>query len=69
MIERLRTYLDLLASLCRTAVSGSVPGIFDLAMTVVLGALAVYAVYALLRGLAGGDDARSERIKRAILDD
>lgn len=69
MIERLRTYLDLLAGLCRTAVSGSVPGIFDLAMTVLLGALAVYAVYALLRGLAGRDDAASERIKRAILDD
>ena len=51
MIERLQTYLDLLASLCRTAVAAAGPGLFDLLMTFVLSGLALYGVYALLRGL------------------
>jgi hypothetical protein len=69
MIERLQTYLDLLVGLCRPTVTGSGPGIFDLLAAAGLCALALYAAYSLLRGLSGGDDARSERIKRAILDD
>ena len=69
MIERLQTYLDLLANLCRTAVAAAGPGLFDLLMTLILTGLALYALYALLRGLGGRDDAESERIKRAILDD
>jgi len=69
MIERLQTYLDLLANLCRTAVAAAGPGLFDLLMALVLSGLALYALYALLRSLGGRDDAESERIKRAILDD
>ena len=69
MIDRLHIYLDLLANLCRTAVGAAGPGLFDLLMTLVLSGLALYSVYALLRGLGGRDDAESERIKRAILDD
>ena len=69
MIERLQTYLDLLASLCRTAVAAAGPGLFDLLMTLILTGLALYALYALLRALRGRDDAESERIKRTILDD
>jgi hypothetical protein len=69
MIERLHTYLDLLASLCRTVVSAVGPGPFDLVMALLLSGLALYAVYALLRGLVGRDDPESERIKRTILDD
>ena len=69
MIERLQTYLDLLANLCRTAVAAAGPGLFDLQMALVLSGLALYALYALLRGLGGRDDAESERIKRTILDD
>ena len=38
-------------------------------MALILSGLALYALYALLRGLGGRDDAESERIKRAILDD
>jgi len=69
MIERLHTYLDLLASLCRTELSAVGPGLFDLVTAPLLSGLALYAVYALLRGLIGRDDAESERIKRTILDD
>ena len=69
MIERLQTYLDLLANLCRTAVAAAGPGLFDLLMTLILTGLALYALYALLRGLVGRDDPESERIKRTILDD
>ena len=69
MIERLQTYLDLLANLCRTAVGAAGPGLFDLVMALLLSGLALYAVYALLRALRGRDDAESERIKRTILDD
>ena len=69
MIERLQTYLDLLANLCRTAVAAAGPGLFDLLMALALSGLALYALHALLRGLGGRDDAESERIKRAILDD
>ena len=69
MIERLQTYLELLANLGRTAVAAAGPGLFDLLMALVLSGLALYALYALLRGLGGRDDAESERIKRAILDD
>ena len=69
MIDRLHIYLDLLANLCRTAVAAAGPGLFDLLMALVLSGLALYALYALLRGLGGRDDAESERIKRAILDD
>ena len=69
MIDRLHIYLDLLANLCRTAVGAAGPGLFDLLMTLILTGLALYALYALLRGLGGRDDAESERIKRAILDD
>jgi len=69
MIERLQIYPDLLANLCRTAVAAAGPGLFDLLMALILSGLALYALYALLRGLGGRDDAESERIKRAILDD
>jgi hypothetical protein len=69
MIARLQTYLDLLASLCRTAVAVAAPGLFDLLMALLLSGLALYAVCALLRALRGRDDAESERIKRTILDD
>jgi len=69
MIERLLLYLDLLAGLCRSAVAAPGAGLLDLLLAGAVGALSLYAVYALVRGLRGRDDAESERIKRAILDD
>jgi hypothetical protein len=69
MMANLSTYLDLLASLCRSAVSTSAPSLLDLLIAASLVGLVLYAILALVRGLRGRDDGESERIKRAILDE
>jgi hypothetical protein len=69
MMANLSTYLDLLVSLCRSAVDASAPSLLDLLIAAFLVGLVLYAVLALVRGLRGHDNKESERIKRAILDE
>jgi hypothetical protein len=69
MLDRLAFYLDLVVSQCLPAASGAPPGLADYGFATVAAALGLMALWILLKGLRGRDDARSQRIKTAVLED
>jgi hypothetical protein len=69
MLDRLAFYIDLVVSQCVPSVSGAPPGLADYVFAAVAAALGLTALWMLVRGLRGRDDARSRRIKTAILED
>jgi hypothetical protein len=69
MLDRLAFYRDLIISQCLPAASGAPPTPADYVFAAVAGTLGLVALWMLLRGLVGRDDARSERIKAAVLED
>jgi hypothetical protein len=69
MLDRLALYRDLVISQCLPSASGAPPTLADYGLAAVAGTLGLLALWMLLRGLVGRDDARSERIKAAVLED
>jgi hypothetical protein len=69
MLDRLAFYLDLVVSGCLPAASGAPPALADYAFAAAAAALGLMALWMLLKGLRGRDDARSQRIKTAVLED
>jgi hypothetical protein len=69
MLDRLALYLDLAISQCLPDASGAPPGFADYLFATVAAALGVLALWLLAQGLRGRDDARSRRIKAAVLED
>jgi hypothetical protein len=69
MLDRLALYLDLVISQCLPSASGAPPGLADYLFAAVAAALGMLALWLLVQGLRGRDDARSRRIKAAVLDD
>jgi hypothetical protein len=69
MLERLAFYRDLIISECLPAVPGGPPGIADYLFAGVTATLGLLAMVLLVRGFRGRDDARSQRIKAAVLED
>jgi hypothetical protein len=69
MLERLAFYRDLIISECLPAVPGVPPGFADYLFAGLTAALGLLAVVLLVRGFRGRDDARSQRIKTAVLED
>jgi hypothetical protein len=69
MLERLAFYRDLIISECLPAVPGAPPGFADYLFAGLTAALGLLAVALLVRGFRGRDDARSQRIKAAVLED
>ncbi len=69
MLDRLAFYRDLVVSQCLPGPSGTAPASADYVFAATAGVLAVLALGLLVKGLRGRDDARSRRIKMAILDD
>ena len=69
MLDRLAFYLDLVISQCLPSVSGAPPGLVDAVFAAVAATLAFMALWLLVQGLCGRDDARSRRIKTAVLEE
>jgi hypothetical protein len=69
MLDRLALYLDLLVSQCLPSASGAPPGLADFVFAAMAAALGLMALWMLMQGLRGRDDARSRRIKAAVLED
>jgi hypothetical protein len=69
MLDRLAFYLDLLVSQCLPSASGAPPGLADFVFAAMAAALGLMALWMLMQGLRGRDDARSRRIKAAVLED
>jgi hypothetical protein len=69
MLERLAFYRDLIISECVPAVPGAAPGFADYLFAGVTAALGLLAMVLLVQGFRGHDDARSQRIKAAVLED
>jgi len=69
MLDRLAFYRDLIISQCLPAGSDAPPAIADYVFAATAVALGVLALWMLVKGLRGRDDARSRRIKAAVLDD
>jgi hypothetical protein len=69
MLDRLALYIDLVISQCLPAASSAPPAFADYAFAAVAAALGVLALWLLVQGLRGRDDARSQRIKAAVLED
>jgi hypothetical protein len=69
MLDRLAFYLDLIISQCLPSASGAPPGLADYLFAAVAAALGMLALWMLVQGLRGRDDARSRRIKAAVLED
>ena len=69
MLERLAFYRDLIVSECLPAIPGAPPGFADYLFAGFTAALGLLALALLVRGLRGRDDARSQRIKAAVLED
>ena len=69
MLDRLAFYLDLVVSQCLPSTSGTPPGFADYALAGVATTLGLMALWMLVQGLRGRDDARSRRIKAAVLED
>jgi hypothetical protein len=69
MLDRLAFYLDLVVSGCLPAASGAPPALADFVFAAVAAALGLMALWRLVLGLRGRDDARSQRIKAAVLED
>jgi hypothetical protein len=69
MLERLAFYRDLIVSECLPAVPGAPPGFADYLFAGITAALGLFAIVWLVHGFRGRDDARSQRIKAAVLED
>jgi hypothetical protein len=69
MLDRLAFYVDLVVSQCLPSASGAPPGIADYLFAAVAAALGMLALWMLVQGLRGRDDARSQHIKAAVLED
>jgi hypothetical protein len=69
MLERLAFYRDLIVSECLPAVPGTAPGFADYLFAGCTATLGLLAVVLLVQGFRGRDDARSQRIKMAVLED
>jgi hypothetical protein len=69
MLERLAFYLDLVVSQCLPSAPGVPPALADYLFAGVATTLGLVALWMLLQGLRGRDDARSRRIKAAVLED
>jgi hypothetical protein len=69
VLDRLALYLDLVISQCLPSASGAPPALADYVFAVVAAALGILALWMLTQGLRGRDDARSRRIKAAVLED
>jgi hypothetical protein len=69
MLERLAFYRNLIISECLPAVPGAAPGFADYLFATLTAALGLLAAVLLVRGFRGRDDARSQRIKAAVLED
>jgi hypothetical protein len=69
MLERLAFYRDLIVSECLPAVPGVPPGVADYLFAGLTAALSLAAVVLLVQGFRSRDDARSQRIKAAVLED
>ena len=69
MLDRLAFYLDLLVSQCLPSASGAPPGLADFVFAAMAAPLGLMALWMLMQGLRGRDDARSRRIKAAVLED
>jgi hypothetical protein len=69
MLERLAFYRHLIISECLPAVPGAPPGFADYLFAALTAALGLVAAVLLVRGFRGRDDARSQRIKAAVLED
>jgi hypothetical protein len=69
MLDRLAFYRDLIIGECLPAVSGAPPGFADYLFAGITAALGLLAVAGLVQGFRGRDDARSRRIKAAVLED
>jgi hypothetical protein len=69
MLDRLAFYRDLIISECLPAVPGAPPGFADYMFAGITAALGLLAVGGLVQGFRGRDNARSRRIKAAVLED
>jgi hypothetical protein len=69
MLDRLAFYLDLVISQCLPSASGAPPGLADFVFAAMAAALGLMALWMLMQGLRGRDDARSRRIKATVLED
>jgi hypothetical protein len=69
MLDRLAFYLDLVVSQCLPAATGVSPSLADYVFAAAALALGAMALWMLLQGLRGRDDARGRRIKAAVLED
>jgi hypothetical protein len=69
MLDRLAFYLDLVVSQCLPSAAGAPPGLADAVFAAVVAVLGLVALGLLVQGLRGHDDARSRRIKTAVLED
>ena len=69
MLERLAFYRDLIISEYLPGGAGSTPGYADYLFAAVSAALGLFAMVLLVQGFRGRDDARSQRIKAAVLED
>jgi hypothetical protein len=69
MLERLAFYRDLIVSQCLPAVPGTAPGFADYLFASFTATLEFLAMVLLVQGFRGRDNARSERIKAAVLED
>jgi hypothetical protein len=69
MLDRLAFYRDLIISQCLPGTAGASPSAVDYVFAATAAALSVLALGLLVKGLRGRDDARSRRIKMAILED
>jgi len=69
MLDRLALYLDLVVSQCPPSASAAPPTPADYVFAAVAAGLGLLALWMLVQGLRGRDDARSQRIKAAVLDD
>ena len=69
MLDRLALYLDLVVSQCLPTAPGAPPGLADYVFAAVAAMLGLMALWLLVQGFRGRDDARSRRIKAAVLED
>jgi hypothetical protein len=69
MLERLAFYRDLIISECLPAVPGATPGFADYVFAGFTAGLGLLAMVLLVQGFRGRDNARSQRIKAAVLED
>jgi hypothetical protein len=69
MLDRLALYLDLIVSQCLPSATAALPTPADYVFAAVAAGLGLLALWMLVQGVRGRDDARSRRIKAAVLED